>query len=127
MPGAPELANMMGPASSAAAARLVADGFWSGLLLRALAGIGWAGAYMPGLKAVADPLEGAAQSRAVSRHAAGGGIAGAASFAVAGLLDALAGPHAAFLFGALVVATGSAIAAAVMPRALPAAPGGGAA
>ena len=35
---------------------LVADGFWSGLVLRALAGIGWAGAYMPGLKAIADPI-----------------------------------------------------------------------
>ena len=48
----------------------VADGFWSGLILRALAGIGWAGAYMPGLKAIADTLEGNAQSRAVSMHAA---------------------------------------------------------
>ena len=44
---------------------LLADGFWLGLLLRAVAGIGWAGAYMPGLKAIADPLEGADQSRAV--------------------------------------------------------------
>src|SRR5215211_3554896 len=58
---------------------LVADGFWGGLLMRALAGVGWAGAYMPGLKAIADPLEGAAQSRAVSWHAAGVGIAGAVS------------------------------------------------
>src|SRR5215213_6441327 len=78
---------------------LVADGFWSGLALRALAGLGWAGAYMPGLKAIADPLEGAAQSRAVSWHAAGVGISGAASFAVAGLCEALAGPQAAFLLG----------------------------
>jgi MFS family permease len=29
---------------------LVADGFWSGLLMRALAGVGWAGAYMQGLR-----------------------------------------------------------------------------
>ena len=55
----------------------LADGFWSGMLMRAVAGVGWAGAYMPGLKAIADPLEGAAQSRAVSWHAAGVGIAGA--------------------------------------------------
>jgi MFS family permease len=61
----------------------IADGFWSGLIMRALAGVGWAGAYMPGLKAIADPLEGAEQSRAVSWHAAGVGIAGALSFAVA--------------------------------------------
>ena len=68
---------------------LVADGFWSAFLLRALAGIGWAGCYMPGLKILADRLEGAAQSRAVGWHAAGVGIAGAASFLVAGLLDAV--------------------------------------
>jgi MFS family permease len=36
----------------------VADGFWSGFVLRAAAGIGWAGAYMPGLKAIADRLQG---------------------------------------------------------------------
>src|SRR5919202_5840093 len=71
---------------------LVADGFWGGLLMRALAGVGWAGAYMPGLKAISDPLEGAAQSRGVSWHAAGVGVAGAVSFAVASLFDALAGP-----------------------------------
>ena len=29
---------------------LVAEGFWSALVLRALAGIGWAGTYMTGLK-----------------------------------------------------------------------------
>src|SRR5437763_12287302 len=39
---------------------LLADGFWSALALRAIAGIGWAGAYMPGLKAIADPLTGTA-------------------------------------------------------------------
>src|SRR5882724_2903335 len=63
---------------------LVADGFWSGLVFRILAGIGWAGTYMPGLKAIADPLEGVAQSRAVSWHAAGVGISGAGSFAEIG-------------------------------------------
>src|SRR5437660_931431 len=50
---------------------LFADGFWSALLLRMLAGIGWAGTYMPGLKAIADPLEGTSQSAAVTRPAAG--------------------------------------------------------
>ena len=79
----------------------VADGFWSGLILRALAGIGWAGAYMPGLKAIADTLEGNAQSRAVSMHAAGVGVAGASSFGIAGLIAAWFGPNAAFLFGGI--------------------------
>ena len=93
----------------------LADGFWSGLLMRAVAGIGWAGAYMPGLKAIAEPLEGPAQSRAVSWHAAGVGIAGAVSFAIAGVADALGGPSAAFLFGAAAAAMAFVIAVAVMP------------
>ena len=97
----------------------LADGFWSGLLLRAVAGVGWAGAYMPGLKAIADPLSGTAQSRAVSWHAAGVGIAGAVSFAAASLFDSLAGPRAAFLFGAVAAAVAFIIAATVMPRSLP--------
>ncbi|WP_426954192.1 MFS transporter [Muricoccus radiodurans] len=97
----------------------LADGFWLGLVMRTLAGIGWAGAYMPGLKAIADTMEGSAQSRAVSWHAAGVGIAGAASFAVASLLDALAGPKAAFLFGALSATVAFCIAWNVLPRHMP--------
>ena len=99
---------------------LFADGFWSALLLRAIAGVGWAGAYMPGLKAIADPLDGVAQSRAVSMHAAGVGIAGAASFMVAGLLQSVAGPSVAFLFGAVAAFCAFIIAALVMPASLPA-------
>jgi MFS family permease len=94
---------------------LLADGFWSALAFRALAGIGWAGAYMPGLKAIADPLSGAAQSRAVGWHAAGVGIAGAVSFALAGACAALAGPAFAFLVGGVLAAGAFAIALLVMP------------
>lgn len=94
----------------------LADGFWSALVLRAIAGVGWAGAYMPGLKAIADRLEGTAQSRAVSWHAAGVGVSGAASFAVAGLIDAVAGPQAAFLFGAAAAAIAFGIALIIMPQ-----------
>jgi MFS family permease len=98
---------------------LFADGFWSGFLMRALAGIGWAGAYMPGLKAITDPLEGNAQSRAVSWHAAGVGIAGSVSFAIAGVLDALGGSRTAFLFGAAAAAAAFLIAATIMPSTQP--------
>jgi MFS family permease len=98
---------------------LVAEGFWSGLALRALAGIGWAGCYMPGLKAIADRLEGNAQSRAVSWHAAGVGIAGAVSFAIAAGLDALAGPSAAFLFGGVCATGAFVIGAVIMPGEAP--------
>jgi MFS family permease len=93
---------------------LVADGFWSALVFRLVAGVGWAGAYMPGLKAIADRLAGPAQSRAVSWHASGVGLAGAASFAMAGLVDSLAGSSAAFLFGAAAAAVACGLGAAVM-------------
>jgi MFS family permease len=79
---------------------LLADGFWSAMLFRILAGAGWAGTYMTGLRIIADPLDGTAQSRAVSWHAAGVGVSNAASFAVAGVVAALAGADAAFLMGA---------------------------
>jgi len=65
----------------------VADGFWSAMVARALAGIGWAGTYMTGLKLLADRVSGRLMERAVAGHAAGVGIAGAMSFIVA---DALA-------------------------------------
>jgi len=99
---------------------LLADGFWSALLLRALAGIGWAGAYMPGLKAIADRFEGHAQSRAVSMHAAAVGIAGASSYAIAGLISESLGHSSAFLFGGIAALTALVVAWIVMPKGLPA-------
>jgi MFS family permease len=98
----------------------VADGFWWGLVLRAAAGIGWAGAYMPGLKAIADTLEGNAQSRAVAAHAAGVGVASASSFAIAGLIANIFGNQAAFLFGGISALIAIAIALTVMPNKSPA-------
>ena len=59
---------------------LLADGFWSALALRALAGVGWAGTYMTGLKLLADQVDAKMMSRAVTGHAASIGISGALSF-----------------------------------------------
>jgi MFS family permease len=98
----------------------VADGFWWGLVLRAAAGIGWAGAYMPGLKVIADTLEGNAQSRAVAAHAAGVGVASASSFAIAGLIASIFGNQAAFLFGGICALIAIAIALSFMPNKSPA-------
>src|SRR4051812_12372095 len=93
----------------------IADGFWSGVIFRVLAGVGWAGTYMTGLRALADHLEGVAQSRAVSWHAAGVGISGAGSFAIAGLMAGIAGPEAAFVLAAITAACAFAAAALIMP------------
>ncbi len=50
-------------------------------------GAGWAGSYMPGLKALSDLAEGPQQSRAVAAHAAAVGVSGALSFGVAGAVN----------------------------------------
>lgn len=100
---------------------LTAEGFWSAFALRALAGIGWAGTYMTGLKLLADLVDKKMMSRAVSGHAASIGISGALSFSCAGALTSLFGWQ-----GAFVIAGASALAAWVMvalwvPRRPPAA------
>ena len=64
-----------------------ADDFASGLLLRIMAGIGWAGTYMPGLKVLADHLHGKLQIRAVSFHAASVGVAGSLSFIISATIE----------------------------------------
>ena len=79
---------------------LFADGFWTAVLARALAGIGWAGTYMTGLKLLADRVEGRLLARAVAGHAAGIGIAGALSFVVADLVQGAAGWRGSFAVGA---------------------------
>ena len=64
---------------------------------RALAGVGWAGTYMTGLKLLADRVDDRMMSRAVAAHAAGIGVAGALSFATGDLIAHLAGWQSAFL------------------------------
>src|SRR5499426_2758639 len=79
----------------------IASGFWSALAFRALMGAGWAGSYMPGLKALSDVAEGQRQSRAVAAHAAAVGVSGALSFGVAGAVNAWLGWQWALVPGAL--------------------------
>lgn len=85
-------------ASMAAYATLV-DGFWSALVCRLVHGIGWAGTYMPGLKALGDRITGKEQSRPVAAHAAAVGISGAMSFLVSGLAADWFGWRAAMAIG----------------------------
>jgi predicted MFS family arabinose efflux permease len=71
---------------------------------------------MTGLKALADHLDTAAQSPAVSWHAAGVGISGAGSFAIAGGMAALGGPEATFLLAAATAACAFFVALLIMPN-----------
>jgi predicted MFS family arabinose efflux permease len=74
-----------------------ADGFLSALVARALAGVGWAGTYMTGLKLLADTVDAKLMSRAAAGHAASIGISGALSFACADWIAEMWGWRFAFL------------------------------
>jgi len=79
---------------------LTADGFWSAMATRALAGLGWAGTYMTGLKLLADQVSPKLMSRAVTGHAASIGISGAASYLLGDVLADQFGWRSAFVFSA---------------------------
>jgi len=75
---------------------LFAAGLWSACLFRALAGVGLAGTFMPGLKILSDRLEGKAQSRAVACYTACFSLGMSLSVFAAGWLAATAGWRTAF-------------------------------
>jgi MFS family permease len=95
-----------------------ADGFWSALILRAIAGAGFAGTYMPGLKAISDRLSGPQQSRAVSIYTSSFSIGASLSLVIAGVLSEIGDWRLAFLLSAM----GSALAFALVAFLLPANP-----
>jgi predicted MFS family arabinose efflux permease len=105
---------------------LFADGFWSALAARAIAGIGWAGTYMTGLKLLADRVDARLLSRATAGHAASIGISGSLSFLCADLLAGAAGWRGAFYAAAASAVLAWIIVALAVPAAVrPAAPAAG--
>ena len=108
---------------------LLADGFWSAFAARAIAGFGWAGTYMTGLKLLADEVDAKMMSRAVAGHAASIGFSGAASFLVADLIAGAGGWRWAFGVAAITAALAWVmvlwrVPARTMPQAKPADGGG---
>jgi MFS family permease len=67
---------------------LMAEGFWSALAFRMLAGMGLAGTHMPGLKILTDRIQGSRQSRAVAFYTSCFGFGSAASFLITGEIAA---------------------------------------
>lgn len=94
---------------------LVAQGFWTALLLRALAGIGLAGTYMPGLRALVDRYEGANQPRAIAFYTASFSLGSATSYLVAGEVAGAFGWRWAFGAAALAALVALALVAALRP------------
>ncbi len=67
----------------------LAEGFWSAIPLRVLAGAGLAGTYMPGLKALTDRIDDERlQPRAVSFYTSSFGIGSALSYLLTGEIQA---------------------------------------
>lgn len=77
----------------------IADGFWAALVIRFLGGVALAGVAMPGLVLLAQRIEGPQQQRSVSVYSSSYALGSAASFLVAGVVDAMFGWRAVFVAG----------------------------
>jgi predicted MFS family arabinose efflux permease len=87
---------------------LFATGLWSGALFNAMAGVGFAGAYMPGLKALTDRLAQGESSRAITLYTSSFSLGVGVSFLVSQLVAEAWGWRSAFLVtaaGPLVMLT----------------------
>src|SRR3954467_8086296 len=102
-----------------AAFGIFAQGFWSATAIWSLAGLGFAGAYMPGLKALTDRLAPGDSSRAVTLYTSSFSVGVGLSFLVAQLVAENHGWRAAFLvtaIGPLVMLTVGALLKPVEPK-----------
>lgn len=90
------LAGALFAAISALGFTLTAEGFWSALAWRALGGVGLAGTYMPGLKALMDRTSGPRQARWISFYTASFSLGTSGSFLITGVMAEAFGWRAAF-------------------------------
>lgn len=85
---------------------IFASGLWSGALCNAIAGLGFAGAYMPGLKALTDRLAPGDSSRAITLYTSSFSFGVGLSFLISQLVAESWGWRSAFVvtaFGPLVM------------------------
>jgi MFS family permease len=75
----------------------IATGFWSAVVLRFIAGVGFSGIHIVGMKLLVDRLEGSTKARAAGLYTAAYATGTAASFLIAGLLSGAYGWQAAFV------------------------------
>ncbi len=78
---------------------LFAQGLWSALFFHAMIGVGLAGTYMPGLKALSDHVEDRHLSRATAFYTSSFGVGTGLSYIFTGIIAEAISPSAAF-FGA---------------------------
>jgi MFS family permease len=112
-------------AAAALGYALFAQGFWSALGFRALAGVGLAGGYMPGLKLLTDRVGVQKQSRYVAFYTAGFSLGTAVSFAFTGETASWLGWRGAFVAAACGALAGFALTLVLLRPATAAEMGGG--
>ena len=93
---------------------LFAEGFWTALAFRALAGMGLAGTYIPGLRALTDRYDGRHQARAVAVYTGTFSLGTASSFLVAGQVASAFGWRSSFAVAAIAAALALVIVAVVL-------------
>jgi MFS family permease len=103
-------------ASGSAAFALFAHGFVGALIAQALFGVGFAGVYMPGLKAMSDRIDEALQSRATALYTSLSGFGLAGSYFLTGIVSA----HASWRLAFALATIGPLVAAAVVFLFMPA-------
>jgi MFS family permease len=96
-------------ASGSAVFAIFANGFAGALIAQALFGVGFAGVYMPGLKAMSDRIDETLQSRATALYTSLSGFGLAGSYFLTGVVSAHASWRVAF-----ALATIGPVAAAVL-------------
>lgn len=116
------LAGALIAAVSALGFALTAQGFWSALAWRAVGGVGLAGTYMPGLKALVDRASGPRQPRWISFYTASFSLGTSTSFLISGAVAEGLGWRAAFTLGAVTALGAAVLVAAVLPAVTPVVP-----
>lgn len=100
----------------------MAEGFWSALCLRFAAGVGLAGTYMPGLKALVDRTRGPQQARWISFYTASFSLGTSGSFMVIGAVAEIWGWKAAFALAGICALAAFVLVLALLERAEPTPP-----
>jgi MFS family permease len=102
--------------AGAAGFMLLANGLAAALVFQVLIGAGLGGSYMPGLKMLADQLEGAVQSRSVGFYAASFGLGSTFSILICGWIGSAWGWQAAFAWGMAGPVAAALLVYGFMPR-----------
>ncbi len=101
--------------AGAAGFALFAQGLATALLFQMMIGIGLGGTYMPGMRMLADRLEGTTQSRSVGIYAACFGVGSSVSIVTCGAIGAGYGWKWAFVLGTLGPLVGALLVGSMMP------------